>query len=222
MADWSDLDLSSSSITYISALDTLRDRSETNATEVENARQGEVTLDVFTGNVKTELTNAREGSASLVLNLANYIKNGALTTSFNLNNQKAINVANGTLSTDLINLSQATALILGGASPADIDITSIGVGTATAGQRIVSDGTNPIGENNDLLTLDVGALTANQVVGANAGATALEAKDLTTISAGSLTASTSVRVNATGTGLETYDDDLEQAAAALYMYDELG
>lgn len=220
MADYSDLDLSSSSTTYISALDLLRDRTEATATEIENARQGEATLDVLTGNLNTELVNARQGAASLLLNLGNYIQSSTLTADFDLNTQKIINVGAGTVGTDLTNLSQATALILTGASPANIELTSIGAGTATAGQRIVSNGTSPVGEDNNLLTLDVGTLTANQVAGVNAGATALEAKDLTTISSGSLTAGTPVMASATG--LTDYDIDLELAMSSIYSYEELG
>lgn len=222
MADWSDLTFNASDTDYISQLDTLRDRSEANATEVEDARQGELTLDVLTGNLKTEVEAAREGEISLLVNLGNYIKNGALTSSFDLNGQKITNIADGVAGTDLTNLSQATALILGGASPTDINITDISVGTANNGQRFVSNGTNPVGEDNDLLTLDVGALGANQVAVNNTGGTALVAGGLEDIDSGSLSSDTPVKVNVGGTGLDEYDNDLELSASAEYAYDNFG
>jgi len=158
---------------------------------VEDARLGEATLDVLMTDLNTEVVDAREGAASIVLNLANYVKNGALTTSLDMNGQKITDVADGVASTDLVNLSQATALILAGASPSNIDITSVSVGT----------------------------LTANQIAGANSGATAVEGKDLTTIDSGSLTASTPVATKSGGAGLEDYDNDLEIAMSSLYLYD---
>ena len=219
MADWSDLPFAFNSIDYILQLDTLRDRSEAIATEVEDARLGEATLDVLTGNLNTEITAARQGEVNLVTNIANYVKDGTLTASFDFNSQKGINVADGTLNTDLVNLQQTTALILGGAAVTNIDVTSISNGTATTGQRIVAGASNPVGEDNDILTLDVGALSADKVVGANAGATALEEKDLTGISTGSLTALTLVQAKSDSSGLQDYDNDLEISMASLYLYD---
>jgi len=219
MANWSDLSFNFSDINYIYQLDTLRDRSEANATEVENARLGEATLDVLTGNLNTELVASRQGEIDLVTNLGNYVQNASLTVDFDLNGFKAINVANGTASSDLVNLSQATALILGGASPANINITDISNGTATTGQRIVAGATSPEGEDNVPLTMDIGTLSANHVVGANSGASALVEKNLTNIDAGTLTALTQVQVKVGQDGLEDYDSDLELAMASLYMYD---
>ena len=54
-------------------MDTLRDRSETATTEVENARQGEVTLDILTGNKKHKL------SGSLRFHRAKWYLNGFFT-----------------------------------------------------------------------------------------------------------------------------------------------
>ena len=90
MADYSALDLSASDTEYVAHLGTLVTLSEAFATEVENARQGEATLDVFTGNVDTELTNARQGETDLVTNLQTYLKNGTLTISLNMNGKGAI------------------------------------------------------------------------------------------------------------------------------------
>jgi hypothetical protein len=222
MADYSDLSFNASDTDYVEQLVLLTSRSEAVATEVEGARQGEASLDVLLGNINTEIVNAREGEASLLINLGTYLKNATFTSDVNLNGFRVINAADGIASTDLATVSQATALILGGASPTNIAITSIGSGTATSGQRLVSNGTIIVAEDNDLLSMNVGALTANQVVGVNAGATALEGKDLTTISSGSLTNSQPVMVKTAGGGLADYDNDLEIAMSSLFMYSKYG
>lgn len=222
MADWSDLTFNAQDTDYIAQLDALTSRSEAVATEVEDARQGEATLDVLTGNINTELTNARQGEVDLVTNLNNYLKNGAIASDLNMAGFKITNLGDATATSDLVTLSQANALILGGASPADIDITSISVGTITNGQRVISDGTNPAGQDNTLLTLDVGPLTANQVAGANSGASAMEAKDLSTISSGAIPAGSVVGVKSGGDGLEAFDTDLEDSMSNLYMHTQYG
>jgi len=217
MADWSDLEFNASDINYIYQLDTLRDRSEAVATEVEDARLGEASLDITTGNLNTELVAAREGEASLVANLqTNYIsKSGG---NLDLVGGKLINVGNGTANTDTINLGQATSILDLGAIPSDVEITDLGRGTATVGQRYVAGPSgSPVGEDNEILTLDVGTLGSDEAVGSNTAGTALEAKDLTNISTG-LTPSSLVQTKSDGTGLEDYDNDLEVAMSNLFFY----
>lgn len=111
---------------YIEYLNTLTTFSETWATEVETARDGEANL------------NAR------LVGMVEYV---GLTANLPCANYRLTGLSDPIDSQDAATKSYVVAVASGGGSPGDISITSLGVGTATALQliRINAAGTAPEG-----------------------------------------------------------------------------
>lgn len=83
--------------------------------------------------LEDEIIAARGASVDLATKMA-LKADYTLTQNLNGGSFKGVSFADGTASQDLVTLSQANAILLGGGSPSAIAITSLGVGTATDGQ----------------------------------------------------------------------------------------
>lgn len=221
MADYSDLPFDVGDIDYTVQCQTLTSRNEGTTTEVEDSRQGESTLGTLTGNLKTEVEAAREGETNLVTNLqTNYLASGSQSVDVDINNQRIVNAAAGTLPLDSVRLTELQAIEAAGAGGIDQSViiaTQLDNGTGTTGQRYVVNAGNVVGEANTILTTDVAGLTARQMVGADNTPTLMEVKDLTNISSGAMTSGERVTAKAAGPGLETYDGNLEESSSASYF-----
>ena len=101
--------------TYIQDLETLRAFAEANA---------------------AELIEARAGAASLYLKLQAYMPYGGWNQNVSAGGYRITNGANAQDPQDFVTLSQAQAISSGGGSPANIPVTALNVGTATAGQYL--------------------------------------------------------------------------------------
>jgi hypothetical protein len=112
---------------------------------------------------------------------------------------------------DFTTVADVEAIVGGGGTPSNIPITSLGVGTAIANQKIKVNpsGTGIIGVNdvNDITELSVGTATADQLIRVNPGGTAIIGEDqsnlgVTDFGVGSATPEQLIRVNSAGNGIE--------------------
>lgn len=87
-----------------------------------------------------EITNARSGETTLLARL-NLKANNTMTANMNGGGlYRLVSMLDAASSQDYVTLAQANSILLGGGSPGDIPITSLGKGTATANQIISING----------------------------------------------------------------------------------
>jgi len=128
------------SVTYVADLETLRTFTEAWATEVENARMGDLTLLVritALTDIQNEVITARGGEINLSTRLANmYDSSSGLTVNLIGNGYRATGMANAVDPQDLTTLSQVNSLISGSVGT----ITDLDYGTALDGDIYVRSG----------------------------------------------------------------------------------
>lgn len=115
---------------------------------------------------------------------------------------------------DFTTVADVEAIVGGGGTPSNIPITSLGVGTATANQKIKVNpaGTAIIGveDISDITSSTVGTATADQLIRVNPTGDAIIGEDqlnlgITGFGVGSATARQLLRVNDAGDGVEGID-----------------
>ncbi|MDP1696506.1 MAG: hypothetical protein Q8L45_01755 [Xanthomonadaceae bacterium] len=133
MADWSDIAFSFAQTDYIADLEQLRIRSQTVATEVEQAHGG---------------------SASLSARLALLVASSGLTANLSAGGWRITGLGDPVDPQDAATRAWVAAQLVGGGSPADIPITSLNVGTLADGDVAVRSGAGVSGRSLVSISLD--------------------------------------------------------------------
>lgn len=149
MADWSDLTFPLNSQEYVAQQKTFINRAESVATEVENARNGESSLQAI---INTKISYS------------------GLTSDLSAGGYRIHSLGNAVAPGDAVNLSTAQALLSGGGTPSNIAITGLGYGTLTDGQYTRRVGGVIVGSFVNLIELVTTGIADEQTLKVSNGA----------------------------------------------------
>ena len=160
MANWSDLVPILGGQDYVEKQITFISRAETVATEVENARNGESSLQA--------IINAK-------------ISYSGLTSDLSAGGYRIHSLGNAVAPGDAVNLSTAQSLLSGGGTPSNIAITSLGYGDLTEGQYTRRVGGAIVGGFVYLAELDTTGIADGEALKVSGGAVVGYTPTVTTI-----------------------------------------